>query len=311
MVELFDGDAKLGAVGFTVHLPDGRREGGALPGVFVGCGVGLRAEALRAVGGLDRRFFMQAEEYDLAFRLVAAGWKVEVFGDVHVDHLKTNHARRGERTTFLDVRNNLRVIARYLPAPAHAIYRADCVQRYDWLSHGQGHEAAFGRGVKAGRRRGWLERGRFRRWRMSPSVFERFFRWEEIARRMGEVAGCGVRRIVLADFGKNIYPFVQAADAVGLTVAAVGDDRFAGAGRGYRGIPVTTLETALGMAHEAVVVSNTGPVHATRTLERLRGLTASPIHAWFVEPHSAHPGFVSSPPSSTSDDIAVAAIGAG
>ena len=49
---------------------------------------------VREVGGLDRTFFMQAEEYDLSFRLLAAGGKVEIFGDLAVDHWKTPQARR-------------------------------------------------------------------------------------------------------------------------------------------------------------------------------------------------------------------------
>ena len=61
MIEHFEADPRLGAAGFTVHLPDGRLEGGALPGVFLGCGVGFRAEALRGAGGLDPSLFMQAE----------------------------------------------------------------------------------------------------------------------------------------------------------------------------------------------------------------------------------------------------------
>ena len=60
MIEHFAQDPALGAAGFTVHLPDGRREAGALPGVFVGCGVGFRVEALRQVGGPDPDFYMQA-----------------------------------------------------------------------------------------------------------------------------------------------------------------------------------------------------------------------------------------------------------
>ena len=114
MIERFHSDPKLGAAGFTVHLPGGRKEGGALPGVFVGCGVGFRADALRRCGGLDPTFFMQAEEYDLAFRLVAGGWRIEVFDDLHVEHRKTLQARRSERTAYYDTRNNLRVVARYL-----------------------------------------------------------------------------------------------------------------------------------------------------------------------------------------------------
>ena len=86
MVAHFRADRRLGAAGFEVILPDGQREGAALPGVFVGCGVGLRLEALRDVAGLDKRFFMPAEEYDLSFRLVAAGWKIAVFPDLAVRH---------------------------------------------------------------------------------------------------------------------------------------------------------------------------------------------------------------------------------
>jgi GT2 family glycosyltransferase len=62
MVGRFEDYGHLGAAGFSVHLPTGRKECAALPGVFVGCGVGLRAEAYKEAGGLDRTFFMQAEE---------------------------------------------------------------------------------------------------------------------------------------------------------------------------------------------------------------------------------------------------------
>ena len=199
MVERFEADPLLGAAGFTVHLPNGRQEGGALPGVFVGCGVGFRAEALRAVGGLDRTFFMQAEEYDLSFRLVNAGWKVEVYDDLHVEHLKTEHARRSERTTFYDVRNNLRVLARYLPAPQARVYREDCLQRYEWLAQRDGHEQAFARGSKAGRRHAALERWTHRRRRLTADVFEHFYRWEFIRQRMDGLSQSGVRQVVFAD----------------------------------------------------------------------------------------------------------------
>lgn len=37
MIEHFEGDERLGAAGFLVHLPDGRMECSALPNVFIGC----------------------------------------------------------------------------------------------------------------------------------------------------------------------------------------------------------------------------------------------------------------------------------
>jgi GT2 family glycosyltransferase len=304
MVERFEADPRLGAAGFTVHLPNGRQEGGALPGVFVGCGVGFRAEALRAVGGLDRTFFMQAEEYDLSFRLVNAGWKVEVFDDLHVEHLKTEHARRTERTTFYDTRNNLRVIARYLPAPYDRLYREDCLQRYAWLAQRDGHNRAFARGARAGRRRAILEPWFYRRRRLSPEVFEHFYRWTFIRQRMVELARGGVRRIILADLGKNLLPFHRAASEAGIEIAAIGDDRFAVPGRFYRGAPVVPMVEALARPHDAVVVSNTGPVHAVRTERFLTSLNVSPVHSWFnAEEHAVVDEFGSSPPASDSDDI--------
>ncbi len=89
MLEHFRANPRLAQAGYTVHLPDGRLEGGALPGVYVGCGVGFRRDALRAVGNLDRTLFMQAEEYDLSFRLVRAGYGIAVLDDLHVEHMKT------------------------------------------------------------------------------------------------------------------------------------------------------------------------------------------------------------------------------
>jgi len=304
MVERFEADPQLGAAGFTVHLPNGEREGSALPGVFVGCGVGFRAAALRGVGGLDRTFFMQAEEYDLSFRLANAGWKVELFDDLHVDHLKTEHARRNERTTYYDVRNNLRVIARHLPTPQARVYCEDCLQRYEWLAQRDGHEKANASGSRTGRRRSIFERWTYHRRRLSPEVFEHFYRWDFIRRQMDELSRSGGRQVVFADLGKNIFPFHRAANFVGITIAVIGDDRFAAPGRCYRGVPIVSMEEALARPHDAVVVSNTGPVHAARTKRRLASRTASPVLSWFsAEEPSVDDEIRSSPPSSDSDDI--------
>jgi hypothetical protein len=306
MVEHFADDAKLGAAGFTVTLPDDRREGSALPDVFVGCGVGFRREALQTAGGLDRTFFMQAEEYDLAFRLASAGWRVAVFDDLHVEHRKTPAARRSERTTYYDIRNNLRVLARYVPREYYRGYREDCVQRYRWLAESAGHTTAFQRGLRSSAIRSVLERGAFRKLRLGPETFESFFRLREIETRMHQLDERGVRRIVLADWGKNVLAFYRGALRAGLDVAAVGDDRFAAPGRQYRGIPVIPLAEALSQHCDAVVVANTGPVHAEYTRRRLERETRLPIHDWFGC-RTSEAGFVSLPPVPASDDMHVVA----
>lgn len=279
MMAYFETDPRLGAAGFQVHLPNGGCEGGALPDVFVGCGVGFRAEALRACGGLDRTFFMQAEEYDLAFRLVSADWQVRVFDDLHVEHLKTEVARRSERTTYYNIRNNLRVLARYLPASHYAPYRADCLQRYAWLARRDGHTRAYRRGAAAGKLLGGIERIAYRR--LAPDAIERFFRWSFIEARMAELAADGVARVTFADLGKNVYAYVRAAEATGVEVVAVGDDRFAADGRAYRGVPIVPLDESLSVDADAVVVANSSAVHGTESYRNLAGLTRRPVHHWF------------------------------
>ncbi len=280
----FETDPTLGAAGFTVHLPDGSQECSALPHVFVGCGVGLRAGALDEVGGLDHSFFMQAEEYDLSFRLLQAGWKVEIFADLQVDHLKSPQARRSERTTFHDVRNNLLLVARYLPQPYAHVYRADWLHRYRWLARQAGHAAAFKRGVSEAQWHARADRRRYRRWRLSADVLERVFCWSSIEQRMRGLAARGLRRVVLADVGKNIYAFKRGAEAAELEVPAIADDLLAAADRTYRGIPVVTVDEALALDAEAYVVSNTSYAHAERRWRALSGRTSRPVYNWFEPP---------------------------
>ena len=280
MIERFEADRRLGAAGFTVLLPSGRREGAALPGVFVGCGVGFRAEALRQVGGLDATLFMQAEEYDLSFRLVAAGWKIAVFDDLHVEHLKTHHGRRSSRTVRLDTRNNVLVAARYLPPSHYGVYLDDHIQRYRWLAQMEGHVGAHRWGLWSGRWRAVFDRHRYRACRLPDSALEFFFRWDEIERNMRGLARDGVRRIVLADLGKNIYAFHRGAARAGLRTVAIGDDRFSARRRFYRRIPVVPIEFAMTRPHDAVVVANSSAVHGAVTCHRWRRLSQRPVWHW-------------------------------
>ena len=283
MIERFEADPSLGAAGFTVHLPDGRRESSGLPGVFVGCGAGFRREALLDAGGLDRTFFMQAEEYDLAFRLARAGWEVDLFDDLHVDHLKSPQARLSGRTLYYDTRNNLVVIARYAPDRVRIALLQDYTQRYRWIAEATGHLRAWWRGRAEGWRCQAEERCRWSSWRLDAGTFERFFRFAEIERRMAALAAEGMRGIVLADLGKNIYPFVRGAARAGLKVLAIGDDRFARPGRCYRGVAIVPVAESLAMRPDAMVVSNCSPVHAQASRERLSSIASVPVHCWFGE----------------------------
>ncbi len=288
MLDLFDENESLAAAGFTVRLPDGREECSALPHVFVGCGVGLRVAAVREVGGLDTSLFMAAEEYDLAFRLVQAGWASVVHGDLRVEHLKSPQARASERITFLDIRNNVRIAARYLPDEPFELYRDFWTDRYRWLAEANGHEEAFERGLREGLRTAPRERHRYRRWRLGPEAFEAFFRWNEIESRFAALAAAGVRRVLLADLSKNLLAFLRGAERAGVNVLGILDERLHAPSRAVRGIPILRGDEAARCDADAFVVSNTSYVHARARAERLATLTSAPVCVWFAEPC---PGF--------------------
>jgi GT2 family glycosyltransferase len=62
-----------------------------------GAALAIRREAFAAAGGFDEGYFMYAEELDLCWRMLAAGWEVHyapVASVVHVEGASTSQARR-------------------------------------------------------------------------------------------------------------------------------------------------------------------------------------------------------------------------
>ena len=269
MLDYFAAEPRLGAAGFRVVLPDGREECCGWPDIPVGCGVGYRRSALNEVGGLDRTFFMQAEEYDLTFRLTQCGWDVRVLPDLWVAHQKTPVARVSERTTRLDVRNNLRVLARYLPDHALNAYVEDCLQRYTWLAQRVGREDVITAGVAEARQVLWWERQRYAAWRMTAENFERHFHWRRLAKKCRELRARGVQKIALAGLGKNLYATWLAAETNDLSITSLIADDFADSPRKYRHIPVMTLETYLAKPAQVVLIADSSFVRAGAWSNRL------------------------------------------
>ncbi|MCL2640534.1 MAG: glycosyltransferase family 2 protein [Phycisphaerales bacterium] len=300
MVRHFHNDKNLAAAVFDVTLPDGTKESSAYPDVFIGAGTGIRKSILDQMGGgglFPVDFFMQAEEYDLSFRILAAGGSVQRFWDLPLTHLKSPNARIAHRTTRFDIRNNLYLLAKYVPEPFCHQLAADWLSRYFMMAvqrdsqqsassvpvlrGGVGtHKQSFIQGAAQGLAE-WSARRVNGKHLLPDAVIERIFKFEQIKSRMARAADCvaggggmgGGRRIIFADLGKNMLAYYLAAKYLGLEILAIADDYLAAPPLplshsphpplpDYRGIPILPVSRIPWRDADLVIVSNLSPVHA-------------------------------------------------
>ncbi|MHC4948123.1 MAG: glycosyltransferase family 2 protein [Planctomycetota bacterium] len=138
----------VAAVGADIRLPDGTREAGGLPEVFVGCGAAIRRSAFLDAGGYDPAFGYYVEEYDLCARLLAEGWRVIHDGRFRVEHRKTRTGRDLGVILRRLVRNSGWVVQRYAPARRREADLAAIVRRYARIARRERVEPGFRRGLE-------------------------------------------------------------------------------------------------------------------------------------------------------------------
>lgn len=144
--------ADVGAVAAEIFLPPAegeaiRRESGGLPEVFIGCGVAIRADLFRELGGYDHTFDYYAEEYDLSARIMLAGYRISFERRFRVMHLKTSGGRDMNRIVGNLVRNNAWVAMRYAPAELRAAEIWEHVSRYAKIARKESALRGYVRGV--------------------------------------------------------------------------------------------------------------------------------------------------------------------
>lgn len=128
-LNMFDAEARLGALGFNILTGDGTRTedfswGYPMPlknrcherfltTTFVGAGHAIRRQTWDEVGDYDTKLFFTWEEYDFCLRAIARKWDVIYDGTLRVNHKVASEERvrwsEGRRRLF--VRNRL-IIAR-------------------------------------------------------------------------------------------------------------------------------------------------------------------------------------------------------
>ncbi len=214
------------AVAAEIHLPPqtGRaiREQGGLPEVFIGCGVAIRADMYRRLGGYDASFGYYAEEYDLAARMLLDGGRVAFDRRFRVTHRKVSQSRDFSRIVRNLVRNNSWVARRYWPSDAG--WNAEAwrhITRYARIARKEHSIAGYARGL-FDLATMWFDQPTTP---MSQSLWDRFSGLHAAREALAhEIATRGpLGRVAIVAPGKNEWAVRQALDELGIDSNAAPD----------------------------------------------------------------------------------------
>ncbi len=198
-----------------------RRESGGLPEVFIGCGVAIRRAAYLGLGGYDPSFHYYAEEYDLAARLLLAGYHV-VFDPRFVVHHHKDAVQRDMNLILSRlVRNNGWVAQRYAPEPRRLAMIRETRVRYRQIAEKEHAVAGFASGLVELRRS-------IRSQPRSPMSCELFDRFTGLAAARAALQAahdeCPYQTAALIDHGKNAWAVREALEELGVRLTVEGED---------------------------------------------------------------------------------------
>jgi GT2 family glycosyltransferase len=266
-----------GAVVGRVVLPDGSLEACAIPTVMISCAVVLRKSVIDRVGGFRREFFRKAGEYDFSYRIWQAGFSVDRFEDIVYRHDKVLSGRSSHQAHRLDLRNNLILIDRFIPANMRPVMRRDAVQRYSAMARHAGQGRAVTQALIEAA--GWRVREALTgRETLDTATFERIFAFQSQQQRVAAWAHeHNIRSVALADFSKNLLGAWRAGVNNGLDVRAVVDDHPAFAGLSYEGAPVVGRDQLRSLDVQGVIVSNINPAQVASRTEAVRQVFHGPV----------------------------------
>lgn len=200
-------DPDVAAIGAEIILPDGQRESGGLPEVFIGCGVAIRRDVYLDAKGYDEDFHYYVEEYDLAAKFLRGGHRIIHDFRFRVHHEKAATGRDMNMIIRRLVRNNGWIAKRYAPASCRKAALREVTQRYRQIAVKEAARRGYYRGLAD--LYATLRRQPCRE--MSQSMFDRFTGLAQVRETLRAMPDVGDgRRVAVVDEGKNDWVVHQA-----------------------------------------------------------------------------------------------------
>ncbi len=268
-VDYLDKHPTTAIVGGRAVQPDGSTRSFAYPTVPLGGAMCVRASVKKQVRGFCRRFNRRAETLDLAMRILDAGQRVERFSDIEYRHDMPAQTPPTATAHRLDMRNHISVLNRLVPDPLRRRLAEDWIQRYTTRANAGGHRGAAIQG-RAEADRWAVKEDLFNMATVSPATIESVFQFRRQADQVARwSARHRVRRVCIADYGKNLFATYCACIASRLEIVAIVDNAPCFEGQHYRDVPIEPDATGLAAA-QGVILSSLNPDHVAQRLNALR-----------------------------------------
>ncbi len=261
-------DGRTGIAAAWVKLPDGSWEEGGAPYAHVGCGAAMPRDLFLCLGGYPEIYGTYVEEYDLAFRVLAAGHDVRFVDGCVVRHepqARSSFDFMIERLTA----NNVYLGWRFFPEADARAFEAWIVHRYGIFARERTAQAGYARALAAldEKRKAGL-RDQFA---LPADVLDRVLPRRIAARAFTQMSPGGPIAFLRA--GKEIDALISGALDAGVAVEAVYDAGLLASEGAVSGVPIRPLSDASAYRGTMVIGGlSPGFIANTRTTAQALGL---------------------------------------
>jgi hypothetical protein len=216
------------------------QEGCLLPTIFHGCAVLFRTEALKQVGGYPDDYLYYGEEYEVSFRLAAAGYQLlpALPQSPPVLHVRDSGGRNKSHIIYRNIRNNSLCWVRHFPLQALGAALFDTLFRYRHVARKEQATAGFRRGLPALAIS--LLSGFSTRTPLSGEAFEQLTLLTALRALLAETDR--VAPLILCGLGKFPSLWLKELVKTGRRPIAILEHNPAFHGRTFRGIPIIPAE---------------------------------------------------------------------
>jgi len=270
MISHLDASAETGAI---VGKTAGGASPPALPTLVKFGASALRKSLLERIGGLSP-FHGPAADYDLTFRILSAGSRIDHRADIIFQSPASEQKAPGVR----EIADLLSIARLFLPDHLSRIYWKDWTTKYQALAADAGRKRDGHLAILLARLRS-ITQYIVAPPPASPEVIESIFGLRRHAAMIGDWARRGsVWRVTLADFSDNLWATYNACRSSGLQIRCIADNNKAFENLSYRDLPIVTAARAFeGGGIDGVILTGTDPSTIGANFKSVRNHFHGPI----------------------------------